>query len=124
MTSKNNLYIGLGMLALSFATVALSEEIPLFLSDEIVVTATRIPQKLSDTLRAVTIINAKDIEQSGQLTLAQVLQQFGGVEISSSGGHGSAASIFIRGANSAHTLVLIDGQRIASATALSLWNPL
>ena len=116
MTSKITLHAGLGMLAVSFATAAFAEETPLYVSSEIVVTAARIPQKLSDTLRAVTIINAKDIEQSGQLTLAQVLQQFGGVEISSNGGHGNDASVFIRGANSAHTLVLIDGQRIASAT--------
>ncbi len=88
----------------------------MFPGSETIVTAVRVPQRLSDALRNVTVITAADIEQSGQLTLAQVLQQFGGLEMVSNGGHGNASSVFIRGANSAHTLVLVDGIRLQSAT--------
>ncbi len=95
---------------------SVAAQTPVFPGSEIVVTAGRVPQKLSDALRNVTVITAEDIEHSGQLTLAQVLQQFGGLEMASNGGHGNTASIFIRGANSAHTLVLVDGIRLQSAT--------
>ncbi len=89
---------------------------PVFQGGETVVTAGRIPQKLSDTLRDVVVITARDIDNSGQLTLGQVLQLLGGVEMASNGGPGSSSSVFIRGANSAHTLVLVDGIRLQSAT--------
>ena len=93
-----------------------AQQAPVFPGSETVVTAARLPQRLSDALRNVTVITAQDIEQSGQLTLTQVLQQFGGLEIASNGGHGNASSVFIRGANAAHTLVLVDGVRLQSAT--------
>jgi vitamin B12 transporter len=95
---------------------ALAQEPPVTRGSETVVTAGRIVQPLADTLRPVVVIHARDIEQSGQLTLPEVLQQFGGVEIASNGGAGGAASVFMRGANSAHTLVLVDGIRLGSAT--------
>src|SRR5262249_46543829 len=44
------------------------------------------------------------------------LQSLGGVEVASNGGFGQPSSVFMRGANSGHTLVLVDGMRIGSAT--------
>ena len=89
---------------------------PVVPGGETIVTATRLAQPLSQVLRNATVITAEEIERSGQLTLAQVLQQLGGVEMVSNGGHGSASAVFIRGANAAHTLVLVDGVRLQSAT--------
>jgi vitamin B12 transporter len=83
---------------------------------ETVVTATRLAQPLDEVLRSVTVITGEDIERAGQLTLTQVLQQLGGLEMVASGGHGSSAAVFMRGANAAHTLVLVDGIRLQSAT--------
>jgi vitamin B12 transporter len=85
--------------------------------DAVVVTATRLPQAQSQTLQPVKIITAEDIAQSGQQTLVEVLQSLGGVEIASNGGFGQPSSVFMRGANSNHTLVLVDGMRMNSATA-------
>ena len=85
--------------------------------DAVVVTATRFPQPRSQTLQPVTVITSADIAASGQQTLGEVLQALGGVEVSSNGGFGQPTSVFIRGANSGHTLVLVDGMRISSATA-------
>ena len=85
--------------------------------DAVVVTATRLPQTWSQTLQPVKIITAEDIAQSGQQTVVEVLQGLGGVEIASTGGFGQPSSVFMRGANSGHTLVLVDGMRISSATA-------
>ena len=84
--------------------------------DAVVVTATRFPQARSQTLQPVNIITAEDIAGSGQQTLVEVLQTLGGVEIASNGGFGQPSSVFMRGANSGHTLVLVDGMRIGSAT--------
>jgi vitamin B12 transporter len=84
--------------------------------EAVVVTATRLPQPQSQTLQPVTIISAEDIAKAGQQTLVEVLQALGGVEVASNGGFGQPSSIFMRGANSSHTLVLVDGMRIGSAT--------
>jgi vitamin B12 transporter len=84
--------------------------------DEVVVTASRVPQSASESLYNVNVITAQDIEQSGQHTLAEVLQSKGGVEITSNGGFGQPSAVRIRGAESRHTLVLIDGIRVDSAT--------
>lgn len=88
-----------------------------FAQDAVVVTAARVPQPRSQTLQPVNIITAEDIARSGQQTLVEVLQALGGVEITNAGGFGQPSGVFLRGANSAHTLVLVDGMRISSATA-------
>jgi vitamin B12 transporter len=95
------------------ASAALSQE-P---EDAVLVTATRFPQARSQTLQPVNIITAEDIARSGQQTMVEVLQTLGGVEVTSNGGFGQVSGVFIRGANSNHTLVLVDGMRISSATA-------
>jgi vitamin B12 transporter len=83
---------------------------------EIVVTATRLPQPQSQSVRPTTVITADEISRSGQQSLVEVLQSLGGVEIASNGGFGQVSGVFIRGANSSHTLVLVDGIRLNSAT--------
>lgn len=84
--------------------------------EEIVVTATRLPQKISQSLQRVTVITAEDLAQSGGQTLAEILQSKGGVEVTANGGFGQPAAVRIRGAESRHTLILLDGMRIDSAT--------
>jgi vitamin B12 transporter len=97
--------------------IARAAETPVIALPEIVVTAARIPQPLSAALQSVTVITADDIARSGQQTLIELLQRLGGVEVASAGGAGQTSAVFIRGANSTHTLVLIDGVRIGSATS-------
>lgn len=67
-------------------------------------------------MQPVAIITPADIARAGQQTLVEVLQALGGVEVASNGGAGQPSSVFMRGANSSHTLVLVDGMRIGSAT--------
>lgn len=107
---------GLCVAVLAIAAPAWSQSAPVYQGSETVVTAGRIEQRFADSLRSVVVVTARDIEASGQLSLAQVLQQFGGVETAASGGIGSATSIFLRGSNSSHALVLVDGVRVGSAT--------
>lgn len=83
----------------------------------IVVTATRQPVRTNELLSDTAILTREDIERARPLqTLGELLAQEGGVEFSSLGGAGSPASMFIRGANSGHTLLLVDGMRVGSAT--------
>jgi len=105
---------------LSFVAALLAVLAPLSLAqsseDAVIVTATRLPQAQSQTLQPVRIISAEDIARGGQQTLVEVLQTLGGAEIASNGGFGQPSSVFMRGANSSHTLILVDGMRIGSAT--------
>src|SRR5689334_18416717 len=86
------------------------------LLDPIVVTATRSPQRLSTLLADVTVIGADEIARAGQSGLTELLSRQPGIEISANGGPASTSAVFLRGANNAQTLVLIDGVRVASST--------
>jgi vitamin B12 transporter len=86
------------------------------LLEEIVVTASRLRQPLSQTLRHTTVLTEGDIRASAAPDLPTLLRQQAGIEIAQSGGLGTQSSLFLRGANSNQTLVLLDGMRIDSAT--------
>lgn len=103
------------LIGLAFSNSAFSaEDIQL---DDVVVTAARIPQTRESVIADVTVIAPEDIERGGQSTLVELLQQQPGVEITNSGGAGTASGIFLRGTNTNHVVVVIDGVRIHSATA-------
>lgn len=101
-----------GILA-AFSAQAQQESI---YANDVVVTASRVPQSREDALGEITVINREQIEKSGQSTLVELLQSQPGIEISSTGGLGTASGVFIRGANKGHALVLIDGIRQGSVT--------
>jgi len=82
----------------------------------IAVTASRSEQSLLDLLADVTWIGPEEIARSGVDSLAQLLQRQPGTEIVTTGGPGSTSGVFLRGANTDQTLVLVDGMRIASST--------
>lgn len=84
--------------------------------DDLVVTAARQPQRASAAVRPVQVITAEDIRAAGAGSLTELLRSLGGVETSTNGGLGQISGVFMRGANSDHTVVLIDGVRIGSAT--------
>ena len=84
--------------------------------ETVVVTGTRTPVRVDETLGAVTVIHRNQIEQSAGKTLAELLAQQAGVQQWSSGGLGKASSVSLRGLEARHTLLLIDGVRFSSAT--------
>ncbi len=104
-----------GLLAVSFP--AFGAEIPLFDGGEIVVTATRTAQKVAETLSSITIISSQEIAAAGQQSLAEVLQAAAGAELRTTGGRGQPTTIFLRGSNSNHVLVLVDGMRMDNVTS-------
>lgn len=85
--------------------------------DEIVVTATRIEQPLKQTLSSTSIITREDIQASQAVDVPSALKNLAGIEVYQSGGVGKQSSLFMRGTNSSHVLVLLDGVRISSATS-------
>lgn len=86
------------------------------LLDEVVVTASRSEQPLNQTLQSTSVITQRDILESGASDVPSLLRNLAGVEVAQTGGMGSQSSLYLRGSNSTHTLVLVDGVRIGSAT--------
>lgn len=84
--------------------------------DPVVVSATLEESPLSDTLAPVIVITRAEIERAQALDLAELLRFHAGLDVARNGGPGQATSVFIRGAESNHTLVLIDGVRMNPGT--------
>ena len=82
----------------------------------IVVTASRGAETADETLAPVTVITRQEIEQTAAVTMTEVLSTVPGIQISNNGGAGQVSSLFLRGTESDHTLVLIDGVKVGSAT--------
>jgi vitamin B12 transporter len=102
--------IGLAFSTPTFAT----ENINL---DDVVVTASRVAQPRESAIADVSVIDSEEIQRAGQSTLVELLARQVGVEVSSNGGAGSLSSVYLRGTNANHVVVLIDGMRINSVTA-------
>lgn len=82
----------------------------------VVVTGSREPQPPERTTADVVVIDAERIRASSADSVEDLLRREAGVQVSRTGGPGQAAGVFIRGASSGSTVVLIDGVRIGSAT--------
>ena len=106
----------LSSLAVSSVSQGASAQTPAQV-EQLVITASRTPQSLNSTLATIIVISRDEIDAVGNATLPELLQRKAGVEIRTTGGAGQPAGVFIRGANSQHTLVLVDGLRLGSATA-------
>jgi vitamin B12 transporter len=94
---------------------------PLFAADEshietTIVTATRTEQSVADILAPVTVFERADIERIQPNDLQELLSRAVGVSFVRNGGRGASTSLFLRGNQSNHTLLMIDGVRIGSAT--------
>ena len=83
---------------------------------QITVTATRVPTPVNQLVAELTVIDRATIERSEGRTLVELLSQQAGLQFASNGGLGKTASVFIRGLESRHTLLLVDGVRVGSAT--------
>jgi vitamin B12 transporter len=79
---------------------------------DIVVTPSRTAEPLSDAVGDVTVIGPKQLAEARGDSIAEIIGRAPGVQFTSNGGPQTVTSLFLRGANSNHTLVLIDGMRI------------
>lgn len=83
--------------------------------NEVVVTASRAAENTSEISASTTVITREDIEARQSVSLAQLLSLAGGIDVASNGAPGASTSVFMRGTNSNHVLVLIDGVRANTA---------
>ena len=81
-------------------------------ADEVVVTATRVPESRSATTESMAVFTAKDIQALGSTSLVDVLRMVPGLNLESTGREGALSSLFARGGESDYNLVLIDGVRV------------
>jgi vitamin B12 transporter len=84
---------------------------------ETVVTATRAATRADELVSEVKVVDRAAIEASTARTLPELLARTAGVQMSSNGGRGKQSNVFIRGAENRHTILLVDGVRLGSATA-------
>lgn len=87
--------------------------------DTIVVTATRVPTSIERIGSSVTIISAADIDRNQWRTIGDALASVPGLQVVQSGGPGAQTSVFSRGTNSSHTLILVDGIEAADPSTPS-----
>ncbi|MEN3068327.1 TonB-dependent vitamin B12 receptor [Uliginosibacterium sediminicola] len=85
--------------------------------ETVVVTANRVARTVDETLAPVSVLTRQDIERLQAQSLPDLLRGLPGVSFANNGGPGKATSLFLRGTNSDHVLVLVDGFKIGSATS-------
>ena len=84
--------------------------------EEVVITATRSATPVARLALPVTVIDRAELERGAAIDAADALAGHAGIEIARTGGPGQPASLFMRGTNSNHTVVLVDGVRINPGT--------
>lgn len=110
-------------LAVSPAAPALADETdglrndPAAVMEPIVITATRVETPARELASSVTVISREEIEASGKTQVLDVLRGREAVDVVQTGGPGGTTGVFIRGANSEHTLFMVDGVEVADAMA-------
>jgi vitamin B12 transporter len=86
---------------------------------ETVVTATRTETPASHIGSSVTVISAEELKINQYEWVSEALRQVPGVDVVRNGGFGGVTSVFIRGANSNHTLALVDGIEIEDPSTIN-----
>ena len=92
-----------------FSLFAQEKEVTL---GKVVVTATRVETPMEEIASSVTVISSEEIERKKKTHVMEILRGIPGLDVVRTGGAGKNTSVFIRGANSEHTLVMIDGVEV------------
>ena len=96
--------------AVFFSSLARAQDSTKLLNEVVVETATKFPVKQSQTGKVVTVISREQIEKSSGKTVAQLLNEQAGITINGAyNAPGSVQTVFVRGASSGRTLILLDG---------------
>lgn len=112
---KHNLVTSAVIAALSFSVPVFAEQSN-DVDEQITITANRTATNADEVLVSQVVITRADIEQIQAKSVLDVLATVAGIDISANGGRGQNSSVYMRGANSDHTLVLLNGVRVGSAT--------
>jgi vitamin B12 transporter len=79
---------------------------------EIVVTANRVETSLREVASSVSVITREEIAKTGKSRVLEILEETIGLSFTQNGPPGAQATVFVRGANAEHTLVMIDGVEV------------
>ena len=115
MLQKSFLSISIGLLCIGPSLIACAHAQDATMQPTVEVTASRIAETVDASLADVSVITRADIDSSSAPDLIDLLRLQAGVDVARAGGAGEQTSVFLRGSNSNHVLVLIDGVRVASA---------
>ena len=91
----------------------------LFASEDIetvIVTGTRIPATISESLSAVSVLDREDIQRYQSSELFELMSRVPGVSFVRNGGRGTPTALSLRGNQGDHSLFMVDGVRVGSAT--------
>ena len=111
---KSIIFTSTALVALACPALAQSQlSFPQLNDETVVVSATRLPTPVANVASSVTVITAADIERRQDRSLPDVLREVPGLDIVQTGGPGGQTAIFMRGTNSNHTKVLVDGIDVA-----------
>ncbi len=100
---------------LSFSTLCQAQDEVVETLSPVTITTTRTEQKTN--LVSSTVIKRADIERLQVNSVEEALRGIAGVNVTNNGGLGKQTSVFMRGTNADHVLVLIDGVRVGSVTS-------
>lgn len=84
-------------------------------SDTLSVTANRFQEPNSSILAPITVVDREQIDRWQSNSVIDVLRRMPGIDVGQNGGIGQQSSIFVRGTNSNHVLILVDGVRLNQA---------
>jgi len=85
--------------------------------EEVIVTASRLEEPLRYSPDSVTVVTGEEIQKKGKKIVLDVLRDVPGVFIRQNSSFGGSSSIYLRGANNAHTLIMIDSVRVGDPMA-------
>lgn len=89
------------------------------INNSVVVTATGTPQRVDETSKAISIIDAEQIETSRQLTLTDTLRDVPGLRVQQQGSPGELTTLRLRGQRTFDTAILLDGLRVRDASDIN-----
>lgn len=109
--------------ALLLSSVALAQSPAPGGSETVIVTASRTPQPASSVLADFSVLDRAAIERAGAVGVADLLARLPGIEFARNGGPGTNTSVFVRGGETRHTAVYVDGVRVDSqSTGGAVWE--
>lgn len=103
--------------AVAAVSVISANAAPIEPAEEVVTTATRVEQPISEVIGSVTVITRQDIENRAVQSVQDLLRGETGISVSNNGGMGKLSNVFVRGTDAEQVLVLVDGVRLGSATS-------
>lgn len=107
----------------SNSTLAQETKSDLQEAKQIVVTGTMLDSELENSGSSVSVLTRQELKDGQYRNALNAIRQLPGVDVVQSGGNGGNAGVFLRGGNSEHTLVLLDGIELNNpATANRSFN--